>query len=142
MSVGRPVGPVRRRELALAAVLAVVFGAAPTVGDVGSCGQKATPLDEAVFAAERKQLDCRRCTQCDLTTVTCTNACDPSKPSDVAWPPTCFPLDHDGVVCLDALEAASCGDYASFVSDVAPTVPTECQFCLDVPEGGVTVGDL
>jgi hypothetical protein len=125
-----------------AAVLALVFGAAPTVGDVGSCGQKATPLDEAVFAAQRKALDCQRCTQCGLITQTCTDACDPSKPSDVGWPDTCFPLDHDGVVCIDALEAASCKDYASFVSDTAPTVPTECQFCLDIPEAGIVVGDL
>jgi hypothetical protein len=135
-------GGVRRRELALAAVLALVFGAAPTVGDVGACGQAATPLDEAVFAAQRKELDCQKCTECGLITKTCSNACDPSKPSDVAWPDTCFPLDHDGVVCIDALEAASCADYASFVSDVDPTTPTECQFCLDVPEGGVVVGDL
>lgn len=142
MSTAWPGGPVRRRELVVAAVLALVFGAAPTVGDIGSCGQKATPLDEAVFAAQRKELDCQKCTECGLTTQTCVDACDPSKPSDVGWPDTCFPLDHDGVVCIDALEAASCKAYASFVSDVAPTVPTECQFCLDVPEGGVGVGDL
>jgi hypothetical protein len=133
---------VRRRELALAAVLALLFGAAPTVGDVGACGTKATPLDEAVFAAQRKALDCQKCTQCNLTTQTCIDACDPSKPSDVGWPDTCFPLDHDGVVCIDALEAASCKDYASFVSDVAPTTPTECQFCLDIPEAGIGVGEL
>jgi hypothetical protein len=133
---------VRRRELAFAAALALLFGAAPTVGDIGSCGQQATPLDEATFAAERKSLDCRRCTQCGLTTQTCVAACDPTKPSDVAWPATCFPLQHDGAVCIDALEAASCSDYASFVADDAPTVPTECDFCRDIPEGGVTVGDL
>jgi hypothetical protein len=134
---------VGRGELVFAAALALVFGAAPTVGDVGSCGQQATPLDEAAFAAQRKALDCQKCTECGFTTQTCMNACDPSKPSDVGWPQnTCFPLDHDGVVCIDALEAASCGTYASFVSDTAPTTPTECQFCLDIPEGGVTVGDL
>ena len=132
----------RRRELAAVAVLALVFGAGPTVGDIGSCGQAATSLDEATFAAQRKALDCAKCTRCGLTTQTCTNACNPDKPSDVAWPDTCFPLQHDGVVCLDALEAASCSDYASFVSDVAPTVPTECDFCLVIPEAGVVVGDL
>jgi hypothetical protein len=133
---------VRRTELAFAAVLALLFGAAPTVGDVGACGQKATPLDETLFVAQRKALDCQKCTECGLTTQTCIDACDPSKPGDVGWPDTCFPLDHDGVVCIDALEAASCKDYASFVSDVAPTIPTECQFCLDVPEAGIGVGDL
>ena len=142
MSGARPEGVILRRELAFAAVLALLFGAAPTVGDVGACGQQATPLDEAVFAAQRKVLDCQKCTECGLTTQKCVDACNPSKPSDVAWPDTCFPLDHDGVVCIDALEAASCKDYASFVSDVAPTTPTECQFCLDVPEGGIVVGDL
>jgi hypothetical protein len=133
---------VRRSELAFAAVLALVFGAAPTVGDIGSCGQQATPLDETTFAAQRKALDCRRCTQCGLTTQTCIAACDPTKPGDVAWPSTCFPLEHDGVVCIDALEAASCSDYASFVADVAPTVPTECDFCRNVPEGGIPAEDL
>ena len=43
--------PVRRGELAFAAMLALLFGAAPTVGDVGACGQEATALDEATFAA-------------------------------------------------------------------------------------------
>lgn len=131
----------RRRELAVVAVLALVFGAGPTVGDIGSCGQAATPLDEATFAAERKALDCQKCEACGFTTQTCKNACNPDKPSDVAWPDTCFPLQHDGVVCLDALEAASCSTYASFVSDVDPTIPTECQFCLVVPEGGI-MGDF
>jgi hypothetical protein len=133
---------VRRHELAFAATLALLFGAAPTVGDIGACGEQATPLDEATFAAQRKELDCQRCTQCGLATQTCDAACDPSKLSDVGWPATCFPLARDGVVCIDALEAASCSDYASFVSDVAPTVPTECDFCRDIPEGGVIVGDL
>ncbi len=142
MSAARPLRAVRRRELALAAVLALVFGAAPTVGDIGACGQQATPLDEALFAAQRKELDCQKCTECGFKTQTCVNACNPDQPSDVGWPATCFPLDHDGVVCIDALEAASCGIYASFVSDVDPTTPTECQFCLDVPEAGVAVGDL
>ena len=135
-------GGVRRRELAFAAVLALLFGAAPTVGDVGACGRKATLLDESTFAARRKALDCQRCTACGLDTQTCANACDATKPSDVGWPKTCLPLDHDGVVCIDALEAASCNDYASFVSDLAPTVPSECDFCQDIPEAGVATGEL
>jgi hypothetical protein len=131
----RPAVPreVRRRDLALAGVLAVVFGAAPTVGDIGSCGQVATDLDEQSFAAARKQIDCQRCTGCGLTTQTCRNACDPTAPSNVGWPSTCHPLAHDGDVCLRALAAAGCGDYAAFVDDVAPTLPTECDFCHLVP---------
>ncbi len=133
---------VRRRELALCAVLALVFGAAPTVGDVGSCGDQASSLDLATFRAERKAVDCARCTQCGLTTSACAAACNPRAPSTVSWPSTCYPLQHDGVVCIDALEAASCADYASYVSDDAPTLPTECDFCHLFPETGPGVGDL
>jgi hypothetical protein len=123
-------------------VLALVFGAAPTVGDVGSCGTTASALDQASFAHARKTLDCQRCTACGLDTQTCRDACNPKAPGDVSWPSTCHPLLHDGEVCLDALQAAGCGDYASFVSDVAPTLPTECDFCHDLPEAGTVAGDL
>jgi hypothetical protein len=128
---------VGRKELAVAAVCALVFGAAPTVGDIGSCGQTATPLAEAAFAAEHKALDCQRCGECGIATQACARACDPKAPSDVAIPATCFPLQHDGDVCLRALQAASCDDYASFMSDVGPTVPSECDFCHVIPEAGV-----
>jgi hypothetical protein len=133
---------IRRRDLALCAVLALVFGAGPMVGDIGSCSDQATSLDLSTFQAERKAVDCQRCRQCGLTTQWCVNACSPDAPSPVRWPSTCSPLQQDGVVCIDALQAASCSDYASYVSDTGPTVPTECDFCHLVPEGGVTVGDL
>ena len=132
----------RRRELVTVAVLALVFGAGPTVGDVGSCGESATALDIESFEAERKGLDYQRCTQCNLTTTACVDACDPSKPSPVSIPSTCYPLEHDGQVCLDALQAASCSAYASFVSDVAPTVPSECDFCHYIPDAGSPPGEL
>ncbi len=132
---------VRRKELAVAGVLALVFGAAPTVGDIGSCGVTATALDPLAFAAARKALDCQRCTDCGLSTQTCRNACDPKAPADVAIPATCHPLAHDGDVCLRALGAASCSDYAAFVDDVDPSEPTECDFCHLVPEAGLSVGD-
>jgi hypothetical protein len=127
---------VRRGEIAATALLALAFGAAPTIGDVGSCGRVASDLDEATFAAARKALDCRRCMSCGLVTQTCARACDRNLPSDVSWPSTCHPLEHDGEVCLRALEAASCGDYAAYVNDASRTVPTECDFCRLVPEGG------
>jgi hypothetical protein len=38
-------------------------------------------------------------------------------------------LVHDGEVCLRALEVAACDDYALFMDDVAPSLPTECNFC-------------
>jgi hypothetical protein len=132
----------RRRELAACALWALLFGAAPTVGDVGSCGDQAAPLDESTFAAQRKALDCQRCTQCGFTTKACADACDPNAPASVGWPNTCSPLQHDGVVCLDALEAASCDTYASYVSDVAPTVPTECDFCHLAADASSAPGEL
>ena len=131
-----------RGELALVAVAALVFGAGPTVGDVGSCGTSATALDVKDFEAQRKALDCQRCKDCNILTTACSDACDPAKPSSVSIPSTCYPLEHDGQVCLDALEAASCCTYASFVSDVAPTVPTECDFCHVIPEAGPPPGEL
>lgn len=133
---------LRRRELAVCALLALVFGAGPTVGDIGSCNDQASALDLSTFQAERKAVDCLRCRQCGLTTMWCTAACNPGARSPVTWPDSCLPLAHDGVVCIDALQAASCGDYASYVSDTSPTVPTECDFCHDVPEAGPATGDL
>lgn len=133
---------IRRRTLALCAVLAIVFGAGPTVGDIGSCGDQASPLDLATFQLQRKEADCQMCRQCGLMTQTCVNACNPRAPGDLSWPSTCYPLQHDGVVCIDALLAASCSDYASYVSDTNPTVPTECDFCHLVPDAGPTTGEL
>jgi hypothetical protein len=132
---------VRRRELAIAALLALGFGTAPTVGDVGSCGRTATDLDPPAFAAARKDVDCRRCTECGLRTQTCRSACDPKGVSEVGWPPSCHPLQHDGEVCLRALQAARCTDYGTFVQDVAPTLPTECDFCRIVPASAAATGD-
>ena len=126
--------------LLLVAVLALVFGAAPTVGDVGSCGSAASDLHPAPFAIARKEIDCRRCTECRLATQTCRSACDPNAPGTAGWPSTCHPLLHDGQVCLRALLAASCGDYAPFVDDVAATTPSECDFCRFVPESGTLQG--
>ena len=120
---------VRRRELVLAASLALVFGAAPTVGDVGACGKTASDLDFAAFARARKEIDCGRCTECAIASDHCRRACDLAQPSDVAFPPSCHPLLHDGEVCVRALRSASCADYATYVDDVAPQVPTECDFC-------------
>ncbi|HZU85440.1 MAG TPA: hypothetical protein VE987_21060 [Polyangiaceae bacterium] len=127
---------VRRVELGGLAVIALVFGAAPTVGDIGSCGRVATDLDQRTFALARKALDCRRCTECGVQTQTCQRACDPAAPADVGWPSTCRPLEHDGEVCLRALQAASCSDYAAYVADADRTVPTECDFCRLLPGAG------
>ncbi len=42
---------------------------------------------------------------------------------------------------MRALLAASCSDYASFVDDVAPTVPTECDFCHLGVDASAELGD-
>ena len=126
---------IRRAETASLAVVALVLVAAPTVGDVGGCGRTATDLDFAIFAHARKIVDCNRCRECGLSTDHCTRACDAAKPSDVTFPPTCHPVLHDGEVCIRALKAASCTDYASYVDDAAPSVPSECDFCHLVGDG-------
>lgn len=120
---------IRRAELGALAVVSIAFVAAPTVGDVGGCGKTATDLDFALFAHARKSVDCNRCRECGISTERCTRSCDPAKPSDVAFPPTCHPVLHDGEVCIRALKAASCSDYASYVDDSSPSVPSECDFC-------------
>jgi hypothetical protein len=133
---------LRRRDVALGALLAIALCTAPTVGDVGGCGVEATDLSPATFAAARKAVDCQRCTQCGLTTHTCRAACANNAPSGTPWPQTCHPLQHDGDVCVRALRVASCADYASFVDDADPTLPTECDFCHLVLEAGPVGGEF
>lgn len=114
-----------------------VLSMAPTAGDVGGCGQEASLLDVAVFAAARKQEDCERCQSCGITSARCTAACDPKAAPAAAIPATCRPLQHDGEVCLRALGAASCADYNDYVSD-DPSLPLECQFCRQGVDAPVT----
>ena len=97
---------------------------------------QATALDPTTFAIAKKTEDCRRCTSCGITSDRCARACEPRDTSDVVIPDTCHPLYHDGQVCLDALIAASCGDYATYVDDVAPATPSECDFCQLPPADG------
>jgi hypothetical protein len=126
--------PVAARPLGRIVLLAlfVLFAAAPTAGDIGSCGQPADDLDPVKFFESKQALDCRRCGECGISSAACDRACAPALEQS-AFPTSCFPLVHDGEVCLDALGAASCKEYATYVSDASPTVPTECDFC---PAGG------
>lgn len=133
---------VRTIELTIGAVVAIVLCTAPTVGDVGGCGASATSLDLATYSFDRKVIDCQRCKQCGLTSNTCKTACTRDAPSNVSWPPSCKPIQHDGDVCIRALKAASCDDYASFVDDIAPAEPTECDFCHLITDAGPGVGEL
>jgi hypothetical protein len=121
----RDVGAGRRHAIVM--VLAVVLGMGPTVGDIGSCGQEPDALDAPTFFSIKAGVDCQRCAECGLTGRMCDRACN--EVPDQTFPAGCQPFVHDGEVCLRALIHASCGDYASYMNDVAPTAPSECQFC-------------
>lgn len=108
-------------------VLLVLALAAPTAGDIGSCGQELVELDPGAFFFEKALIDCQKCTRCNYLTIACERACAGEHPD--SFEEGCFPLVHDGEVCLDALRATACEDYASHIDDVAATVPTECNFC-------------
>ena len=138
MSAGRS-RPLRARELAVAGLFALVFGAGPTVGDVGSCGDAATDVDEGKFARARKKVDCDRCRECGLTSDRCVRACNETATTDFDVPDTCHPVTHDADVCLRALLAASCASYADYVDDDAPAIPSECEFCRVASDAGGVV---
>ena len=121
----------------LVAIALGALSAAPTPGDVGGCGTEPTALDTAAYVLARKDQDCERCQECGIGSQRCVRACTPAAAPDTNVPGTCRPLRHDGEVCLRALAAASCEDYAGYVADFAPATPTECQFCKEVPQGGV-----
>ena len=120
-----------RRAIAGTSVIALVFGIGATVGDIGSCGKDPSDLDASTFAKARKSVDCQMCTQCSLTTQRCVQACADAAPTET-FPPLCAPLYQDGLVCLRALLASSCDDYALYMSDTESLVPTECEFCRGV----------
>ena len=111
-----------------AALALVALAAAPTAGDIGGCGQEAVPLDAGKFFEAKARTDCSRCAACGIATTTCERACEGADP-EAAFPRDCVPLVHDGEVCLRALGAASCDDYAGYVADQGATTPTECAFC-------------
>ena len=110
-------------------VLVLLSCTAPTPGDVGGCGQKPAELDPGTFFASKAHIDCQRCQECSLTRASCASACQFPESYPSAFPDNCVPLVHDGEVCLRALLHASCNDYASYMSDSSPSVPTECNFC-------------
>ena len=128
MKLGRLTEPGPASRLLLSAI-ALLFCAAPVPGDVGGCGQQPQALDPATFFATKQAIDCRRCTECGLASAICTQACADDSAIEDGFPEGCFPLVHDGEVCLRALHYASCDDYAEYIDDRAPSVPTECAFC-------------
>lgn len=128
----------------LVVVLLGVLCMAPTPGDVGGCGREPELLDERAYAETRRKTDCDRCNACAIGTERCALACRTDVAPQLGFPEGCAPLLRDGEVCIRALEAASCESYATYLSDDAPTVPSECQFCRPrAPEPVATslVGD-
>jgi hypothetical protein len=120
---------MRNRLLpAILSLISLLFCAAPTPGDIGSCGQKSVDLDPGIFFASKDAIDCDRCKECDLRSKLCDDACAGENGGNV-FPEHCQPLVHDGEVCLRALTNASCSDYAGYMSERSPSVPTECNFC-------------
>ncbi len=126
MSPTRTPGARGRRLLLVGLSLLLL---APTPGDIGSCGQAPDALDPPIFFASKAAIDCRRCGECALTSAACESACDEDEPLPDEFPEGCFPVVHDGEVCLRALLHASCSDYRGYVRDDSPRAPSECNFC-------------
>jgi hypothetical protein len=129
----RPAASARLRVFMALAALACL---APTPGDIGGCGAPARNLDAPRFFAVKQKFDCQGCHRCGLLTEACAVACrggltatDGGDAQAPLFPELCYPLVHDGQVCLRALEAASCDEYRRYMADVEPEVPTECNFC-------------
>lgn len=119
---------LRRLQIFHLAALLLLVVAAPTVGDIGGCGAEPADLDAAAFFKAKAKLDCDRCAECGFVTAACTRACDPAQ-APTAFPLGCFPIQHDGDVCLRSLDASSCDLYATYVADQGASTPTECNFC-------------
>jgi len=126
----------RASEILRLAVALVFFAAAPTAGDIGSCGQAENDLDPGKFFLAKQMVDCQRCQDCALDSKLCRLACLNTLTFST-FPPGCVPLEHDGEVCVDALAAASCADYARYMADEGATIPTECNFCPPRADAGV-----
>jgi len=107
------------------------LAAAPTPGDVGGCGQHPDLLDGPTFFQRKHDIDCKRCSDCDVHTHFCGDACA-GHHEDPGFPDGCFPLVHDGEVCLNAIESSSCGEYDDYSRDDGRVLPSECQFCPEV----------
>lgn len=100
---------------------------APTPGDIGGCGQEPEDLDPDTFFLSKQAIECSRCRECRIRTPACERVCaGAAVPED--FPAGCFPLVHDGTVCLRALTQASCDDHREFAAE-PPTTPSECNFC-------------
>lgn len=113
------------RRLSLTVLCAATL--APTPGDIGGCGKSPKLLSANKFFESKRELDCGACQGCNIQNTTCSTVC--TKPIPGSFPLGCFPLVHDGEVCLRALSYSSCDEYRTYLDDEAPEVPTECNFC-------------
>ena len=111
------------------AISVVLFCAAPTPGDIGGCGQRVQPLGAKPFFEAKQDIDCAKCEECKFTTDFCDDACDENFEVPREFAEGCDPIVHDGEVCLNALEAAGCGQYEKYVRDENREAPNECRFC-------------
>lgn len=118
--------PKNLRRLVLCGLC--ILCAAPTPGDVGGCGEPPRLLDGSRFFERKQELDCSACRACALGTEACASACL-DEPPQAEFPEGCFPLVFDGEVCLRALNYSTCEEYAAYMSDTEPRIPTECDFC-------------
>jgi hypothetical protein len=118
-----------RRGRGLTAIVVGLLCAAPVPGDVGACGQPVQRLDASRFFTGKLAIDCQQCRACGIRTKTCDLSCNDESTVPASFPEGCVPLVHDGEVCLRRLLAAGCDDYAHYVDDSNPTVPSECDFC-------------
>jgi hypothetical protein len=126
--------PISRGAVARLGLAGLLVLAAPTAGDIGSCGQALEELDPVKFFTEKRRIDCQQCQDCELQSQSCEHACAGLGPSE--FPAGCYPLVHDGEVCLRALRDASCSAYETYVADAAPAAPTECNFCSPAERPG------
>lgn len=141
MSHDAPHNRPSRADVIRLGIAVLFFAAAPTAGDIGGCGQSEDDLDPRKFFVAKHDVDHERCEACQLTTKACVDADAPGLlVSD--FPPGCVPLVHDGEVCLHALAAAGCGDYASYMADQGSTIPTECNFCPPQADAGVSDAEV
>ena len=121
------------RGASILVAVSAVFLLAPTPGAMGGCGKTAEEMSASGYARARKITDCGRCTECGVQSDRCVRACNERLAPEIALPATCRPLLHDGVVCIRAINAASCAAFASYVDERAPVTPSECAFCLVPP---------
>jgi hypothetical protein len=119
--------PPKAVQLGLA-LLALLFCAASTPGDIGGCAQEPQELDAELFFSNKDYIDCQHCQECSFESPICERACS-EELSQSAFPEDCLPLVHDGEVCLRALLDADCDEYERYVASENPEVPQECNFC-------------